>query len=151
MIHRVRADGVPGLGDVVQDVGIAGGDLADGEEDGLGALGIERGEDGRRAVGQRAVVERQHDLFRIEEVVHLVVLEAEAGAAGGVDLDDAGDAERIGIAGAVGDFDGGGGGAQLLLCDGRRVEREQRRAGDQGRLENCAHRTLPEVHRRLIA
>ena len=117
MVHRVRADGVTGLGDVVQDVGIAGGDLADREEDRLGAFGVERREDRRRAVGQRPVVERQHDLFRIEEVVHLVVLEAEAGAAGGVDLDDAGDAERIGIARAVGGFGGRGGRAQLLLCE----------------------------------
>ena len=54
---------------VVQDVGIAGGDLADGEEDRLRAFGIERREDRGRAVRQRAVVERQNDLLRIEEVL----------------------------------------------------------------------------------
>ena len=154
MIHRVGGDGVTGLGDVVQDLGIAGSHLADREEDRLGALGIERGEHGRRAVRQRAVVERQHDLFRIEEVVRLVVLEAEAGAAGGVDLDDARDAERIGIAGAVRLLGDGRGRAQLLLgkrcsADGKRSA--QRRVGDESRLENCAHRTLPELHSSLIA
>ena len=57
--------------------------------------------------------------FGLRKSYDLVVLEAEAGAAGGVDLDDARDAERIGIAGALGGFGGGRSGAHrlLFLCD----------------------------------
>ena len=102
-----------------------------------------------RAVGQRAVVEGQHDLFRIEEVVGLVVLEAEARSARGVDLDDARDAERIGIARALRRLGRRRSRAhRRLLLRGRLlgesagVEREraaEHRAGDEGRRQNCAH------------
>src|ERR1700674_1773643 len=71
-----------------QDLGVAARNFPDREEGGLGALRLERGEDCGCAPGQRPVVEREHDLFGVQEVVRLVVLKAEAGAACGVDLDD---------------------------------------------------------------
>ena len=51
----------------------------------------------RRRGRPRAVVEGQHDFVVAQEVVLLEMLEAEARAAGGVDLDGAGHAERIRI------------------------------------------------------
>ena len=68
--------------------------LADREEDRLDAFGGQRLEHGRRG-RPRAVVEGQHDFVVAQEVVLLEMLEAEARTAGGVDLDRAGDAERI--------------------------------------------------------
>ena len=72
--------------------------LADLEEGRLGAIVGQRLEHHRRVVRPRAVVEGQHDFLVAQEVVLLEVLGAEGRAAGGVDLDDARDAERIGIA-----------------------------------------------------
>ena len=76
--------------------------LADREERRLGAMLCQGGEHGARIVGPGAVVEREHHLLHEQEVVHLVLLEAEPGAAGGVDLDRAGNAERVGISGTLG-------------------------------------------------
>src|SRR6185369_16583693 len=45
----------------------------------------------------RTVIEGQHDLLVGEEIELLEVLEAEAGTAGGVDLDHAGNAEGVRI------------------------------------------------------
>ena len=92
----VRADGVAGRRDLTENFRIVGGVLADREEDRLDAFGGERLEHRRRG-RPRAVVEGQHDLVVAQEVELLEMLEAEARAAGGVDLDRAGDAERIRI------------------------------------------------------
>ena len=93
----VRADGVAGRRHLLQDFGMPAGMLADREEQRLGALVGQRLEHGRRVARPRAVVEGQHDFFVAQEVIGLEVLEAEAGAAGGVDLHHAGDAERVRI------------------------------------------------------
>ena len=74
--------------------------LADREEDRLGAVGRQRGQYGRRVVRPRTVVEGQHHFAGTQEIVALEVLEAEARPAGGIDLDDAGEAKCIRIAGA---------------------------------------------------
>ena len=59
----------------------------------------------------RAVVEGQHHFLVAQEVELLEMLEAEAGAAGGVDLDGAADAERVRIvAGGSGGLRSGRGG-----------------------------------------
>ena len=50
---------------------------------------MQRLEDHRRVVRPGAVVEGQHDFVVAQEIVLLEMLEAEGGAAGGVDLDDA--------------------------------------------------------------
>ena len=77
-------------------------------------------------VAPRAVVEGQHDLFRLEEIVGLVLLHAKARTARRVDLDRARDTERVGISWAVGHFGGGRRGAKLrLLCNGCSVERQR--------------------------
>ena len=81
--------------DALEDLGVPAGMFADREEQRLGALVGQRLEHGRRIARPRAVVEGQHDFVVLQEVVGLEVLEAEAGTAGGVDLDDAGNAERV--------------------------------------------------------
>ena len=75
---------------------IVGGVLADREERGPHAFIGQRLEHGGRG-RPRAVVEGQHHFLVAQEVVLLEVLEAEARAAGGVDLDRAADAERVRI------------------------------------------------------
>ena len=108
----VRADGVAGRGHLLENFGMPAGVLADREEQRLGALVGQRLEHALGVARPRAVVERQHDLVVAQEVVGLEVLEAEAGAAGGVDLDHALDAERIRIVtfGLGHDWRGGRGG-----------------------------------------
>src|SRR6187200_3361294 len=71
--------------------------LADREERRLGAMVRQRGQHRRGVARPRAVVEREHDLIQYQEVVGLVLLEAEAGPTGGIDLDCACEAQRIGV------------------------------------------------------
>src|SRR6266496_1959932 len=71
------------------------GVLPDREERGFDAVRGERREHGRRIIRPRPVVERQHDLLRTQEIEILEMLEAEAGAASGIDLDDASESKRI--------------------------------------------------------
>ena len=94
----VRTDGVAGGGNLLEDAGLVGGMQADREEDRLGAVRGQRGEHVRRVLRPGAVVEGQHDLAFAQKIVALEVLEAEAGPAGGIDLDRAGDAQGVGIA-----------------------------------------------------
>jgi hypothetical protein len=94
----VRTDGVAAGGNLLEDTGLVGGMQADREEDRLGAVRGQRGEHVRRVLRPGAVVEGQHDLAFAQKIVALEVLEAEAGPAGGVDLDRAGDAQAVGIA-----------------------------------------------------
>src|SRR5262249_49812548 len=83
----MRTDGVPGGGNLLEDAGLVGGVQADREEDRLGAVRGERGEHCRGVLRPGAVVEGEHHLAFAQEVVGLEMLEAEAGAAGGVDFD----------------------------------------------------------------
>src|SRR5258708_25224048 len=92
----MRADGVPGGGDLLEDAGLVGGVQADREEDRLGAVRGKRGEHRRGVLRPGTVVEGEHDLAFAQEVVALEVLEAEAGAAGGVDFDQSRYTYRIG-------------------------------------------------------
>ena len=94
----MRADGMPGRGYLLEDAGLVGGMRADREEDRLGAMRGERGEHCRGVLGPRAVIEGEHDLAFAQEIMALEVLEAEAGAAGGVDFDHPRDAQGIGVA-----------------------------------------------------
>ena len=87
---------VAARGDLPEDFRIVGGVLADREERRLDALVGQRLEHGRRG-RPGAVVEGQHHFLVAQEVVLAEMLEAEARTAGGVDLDRAGDAERVGI------------------------------------------------------
>src|ERR1700738_498753 len=70
---------------------------ADREKDGLGAVRGERGQDRRRVLWPGPVVESKHNLPFAQEVMRFEMLEAEAGATRGVDLDYARDTECIGI------------------------------------------------------
>src|SRR5215208_2095613 len=88
------------------------GMLADGKEHSLGAMRRQGGQDGRRIARPRPVIERQYDFARPQEIVTLEVLETEAGAPGGVDLNNPRNTERVGIAGAGSCGSGGGGGRQ---------------------------------------
>jgi len=108
------------MGDVANDLRQADRHFAEAEEDRLGALLVERIENGLGGPDLRTVVEGQHHLLVLQEVVSLVVLEAEAGTARRVDLDDAADAESVGIALAI--RRGGKGGA-------RRGERREKGCG----------------------
>ena len=91
----VRTDGVAGRRDLLHDFRMPAGVLADREEHRLGALIGERLEHGRRVARPRAVIESEHDLVVAQEVISLEMLEAEARAAGGVNLHDARNAEGI--------------------------------------------------------
>src|SRR5207249_1380179 len=90
----VSADGVALRGHLLEYVGMPERVLADGEERRLDAMRGERAQHRGRGGRPRAVVEREHDLALAEKVVLLEVLEAEARAAGGVDLDHPRSAER---------------------------------------------------------
>jgi hypothetical protein len=70
---------------------------ADREKDGFGAVRRERGQDRRRVLWPRPIVESKHNLPFTQEVMRLEMLEAESGATCGVDLDDARYTECIGI------------------------------------------------------
>ena len=99
----VGADGVALCRDLLQDLGMPGRMLADGEEDRLSAVLIERGEHGGGRAGPGAVVEGQHDLAVPEEIVLVEVLDTESRTAGGVDLDSADDADCIRVRTRLGD------------------------------------------------
>ena len=77
----VPADGVTGCGDLLEDLGMPQRVLADREERRLGAMLGQGVEHGARIVGPGTVVEREHHLLQQQEVVHLVLLEAEPGTA----------------------------------------------------------------------
>ena len=124
----MRADRVPGGGNLLEDAGLVGGVQADREEDRLGAVRGERGEHRRRVLRPGAVVEGENDLAFAQEVVGLEVLEAEAGAAGGVDFDHPRDTDGIGIA-ARGRH---GGGQRCGLRGGRRLSGGGRRRLSHG-------------------
>jgi hypothetical protein len=94
----MRADGVSGCGHLLEDSGLIRGMQPDREEDRLGAVRGERGEHRLRVLRPGAVVERQHHLAFAQEIMALEVLESEAGAAGGVDLDHTADPQSVGIA-----------------------------------------------------
>ena len=85
----VSADSHPGLNHLFGDFGMPHCVLADVKERGFQTLIGQRLEHRRRALPPGAIVEGQDDLLVAQEVVPLEVLEAESGAAGGVDLDDA--------------------------------------------------------------
>ena len=71
---------------------------ADGEEDRLGAVRGKCGKHGLSVLRPRPIVEGQHHLTFAKEIMGLEVLEAKAGAAGGVDLDHTADPQSVGIA-----------------------------------------------------
>src|SRR5206468_11192207 len=116
----MRADGVAGIVNLAEDFRVIGRVLADGEEDRLGALVRKRLQHGGRG-RPRTVVEGEHDFLVGEEIELLVLQEAEAGAACGVDYDSAADAKRVGI---------GAGRSHWLGCRNRRRGRLRERSRD---------------------
>src|SRR5437764_611580 len=64
---------------LLQDTGLPHGMLADREEDRPGAVRRKCREHRRRMARPGPVIERQHDLSRLQEVMALEVLEAETG------------------------------------------------------------------------
>src|SRR5262249_15924321 len=101
MTPRMRTDRVAGRGHLLEDVGLVRRMQADREEDRLGAMTREGGEYLRRVVRPRTVSESEHVFAGAQEIHALEVFGAEPRAAGGVDLDHAGNAERVRIARAV--------------------------------------------------
>src|ERR1700680_2595633 len=93
----MRADRMSGRSHLLEYARLVRGMEADREKDGLGAVRGERGQDRRRVLWPRPVVESKHNLPFAQEVMRLEMLEAEAGATRGVDLDYARDTECIGI------------------------------------------------------
>ena len=93
----MRTYRMPGSCHLLKDLGVIGGMQADGEEKRLGAVGGERREHRGGIFRPRPVVEREHRLAFPQEIVCLKLLKAETGATCRVDLDDAGDAECIGV------------------------------------------------------
>src|SRR6202012_2536849 len=89
------ANGMPGGGDLFQDLRIIGRVFADREENAGRALVRERLEDGWCVLRSRAVAEGQNDFLVAQEVELFEVLESKTRTAGRVDLDDAADAERV--------------------------------------------------------
>src|SRR6516165_11009094 len=93
----VGADGMAGLGDFLEQLGVITSVLADGEEHCLGAVFGERFQYALGVARPGAVVESEHYFLVAQEVIDLEVLEPKARAAGSVDLHDALDAKRIRI------------------------------------------------------
>src|SRR5579863_246524 len=93
----VRADGVTGCRHLPENLGMKGGMLADREEHRLGALVGQRLEHRRRVDRPRTVIEGQHHFLVAEKIDLLEMFETEAGSDRGVDFNDAGNTERIGI------------------------------------------------------
>ena len=85
----MRADRMSGRSHLLEYARLVCGVEADREKDGLGAVRGERGQDRRRVLWPRPVVESKHNLPFTQEVMRLEMLEAESGATRGVDLDDA--------------------------------------------------------------
>jgi hypothetical protein len=69
--------------------------FADREEQRFGALILQRLENRRRIAGPRTVVESQHDLAGLQEIVGLELFRSEARSACGVDFNHTRYAERI--------------------------------------------------------
>src|SRR3979411_2024854 len=84
-------------GDLLEDFRVIGRVFADGKENAARALICERLQHRRRIDRPRTVIERPPYFMVAQKIQLLEVLEAEARSAGGIDLNDAGDAERIGI------------------------------------------------------
>src|SRR5213080_410736 len=82
----MATDRVPVLGDLLEELGVPHCVLAGWEERGLDAVRGKRSEHGRRIVWPGPVVEREHDLLRLKEIVLFEVLEPEARPVSGVDL-----------------------------------------------------------------
>ena len=83
----MTADGVAGFGNGAQNFRISGGQLADGEEEGFGAMRFECLQDLTGGAGQGAIVKGQDDFSFLEKIIGPVLLHAKTGAACGIDLD----------------------------------------------------------------
>ena len=94
----MRTDGVPGCGYLLEDAGLIRGMQADREEDRFGAVRGECGKHRLSVLRPGPIVEGQHHLTFAKEIMALEVLESEAGAAGGIDLDHTADPQSVGIA-----------------------------------------------------
>src|SRR6266516_202671 len=94
----MAADRVPGLGHLLEKLGVPDGVLADREERRLDAVRRQCGEHGWRIVRPGSVVEGEHHLLVAEEIMLLEVLEPEARPASGVDLYYARDSKHGGAA-----------------------------------------------------
>src|SRR6266699_864011 len=94
----MAADRVPGLGHLLDKLGVPDGVLADREERRLDAVRRQCGEHGWRIVRPGSVVEGEHHLLVAEEIMLLEVLEPEARPASGVDLYYARDSKHRGAA-----------------------------------------------------
>src|SRR3954447_17308033 len=116
MTPRMRADRMPGRGDLLENSGLVGRVQTNREEDGLGAVRLQRCEHGRSILGPWAVVESEHHLAFPQEVVGLEMLETEAGPPCSVDLDDARYADCVRVARAGRGCSRGG-----RLCGSRRL------------------------------
>ena len=93
----VAADGVACGKHHLENFRMIGRMLADREEGCTQALVGERLQHRGGISGPRAIIEGQHDFVVPQEVVALEMLGAEAGTAGGVDLDHAGHAHGVWI------------------------------------------------------
>src|ERR1700678_3173339 len=89
MRPSVAAERHAGLDHLLGNLRMPGRVLADFEERRFETIVSESPEDSRRVLRPGTVVEGQHHFFVAEKIVLLEVFEAEAGAAGGVDLDNA--------------------------------------------------------------
>ena len=141
----VAADGVAGGGHLLEDFGMPHRVLADREEQSPWCNAPRARRAPPAYCAARGRRRRSARPRRVAGSRALEMLEAEARAAGGVDLDHAGDAERIGIARANGVGDrrragrGGGrrrcGGAGAAAC-AKPAEQRQAPAGDLGQRRN---------------
>ena len=114
----VRTDGMARSENLLQDFRIVGRMLADRKENSGGAFVGQRLQHRGGVDRPRAIVKCQHDFVIAQEIELLEVFEAESGAAGGVDFNHAGYAERVGI------------GTRQFRCAWRR--RGRRRGGGLG-------------------
>ena len=135
----MRPDRHAGIDHLPGDLGMPSRVLADFEEGRLQTFVSQRLEHGRRVARPGTVVEGQNDFLVTKEVILLEMLEAEAGAAGGIDFDNAREPHTAGFV-ACGN------------CIGRRCGLGLSRSVRRRRARSRRRRTLRRLrHRRVGA
>ena len=82
------------FGNLADHLGMLRGHLPNHKKCGMGTLGGERGQDGPRGTGHRAIVERQNHFARYQQFA-IAERRAKPGTPARIDLDDPCDAKRI--------------------------------------------------------
>src|SRR3954451_4310846 len=91
----MRADGMPGSRNLLQDFGIVGRVFADRKENAGRTFVRECLQDRGGVDRPRSIVKGQHDFMVAQEIQLLEVLETEARSSRGIDFDGAANSKRV--------------------------------------------------------